>query len=227
MSYGYYLCKKDNSYRMYALKGHLDSGYGDSYICKNYSADYKVNIRLVYKGNTPEEDGAIDIGQYTEGRNHVLWAPRNLGATTDTDCGLYLTNSVNLSNYGIDTNKWRLPTSAELYDLLSNMQAYYPGYDITGDGRVTLEDVNWIIDSILNKLVRLFYSSKNVSNEINISQISSTDELKDYVSDNAYYGGYYKTSYSSTLPEYTIEGSQFPPLLPYSSDNAAVSSETV
>lgn len=238
-----YVKNGDNVGALWRLKHEQNGKRGKEEDYYTYSSGYG-NVRLIYIGNTPEEDGAVDIGMYVEGNPNsgessrpVLWASKNLGASRPGEIGDFFSSRKNviarLQRDGL-TSKWRLPTYAEMSDLISNLRATYPKYDLTGDSAVDMKDVNWIIDFYMGRLVRLFYSSLYRSNEISLSNSTmsgsitlSTNDLKDYISPNTYYGGYYETMFSSKIPEFTAEGSTYPPLEPYSVENAATSSKNV
>lgn len=119
----------------------------------------KALVRFVYKGDTPEEDGAIPMG-YVRGTSEgeikrgkkIYWAPANAGAETPADCGNFYTweEAVALSE---SSDKWRLPTDQELTELTSKT-SFIPvsvWYDTNQDGEVNMLDVQAIIDKILGK----------------------------------------------------------------------------
>lgn len=188
-------------------------------------------VRLVYKGTTPEQDGAIDIGFYqsVSGKNgpeskKVYFAATNLGATEENKIGDYFTRyelkknfTEILSRYGLSSNKWRLPTNQELEQLFAAGYEYNPAYDGNRDGFTDQEDINFIVNKILSKFYYIYHSSngKLTQHTERFKQdeehpIETTALFKNYVYRDCYYGGFYKSEINNPkgdtdLPAYASE----------------------
>ena len=201
-----------------------------------YTSNLFCCVRLVYKGNTPEADGAVDLGYYQtvyggeDGpeTQKLYFAPKNIGAENPEDTGDYFKRSTFnfdtiATQYSINKNKWRLPTHQELEKLFNSGYEYDPEYDVNKDGFIDIEDVNFIINKILGKFYRIYHSSTGEITEhtekymqygdMEVSVTDTTDIFKDFVKPECYYGGFYKRRGLGTIS-----------FDPYSIDTAAHSS---